>query len=109
MEYHVFKKIVKGRGGRQVRRRYYDYLDQNGKQIQKSCGKEAAPPGEPADPASGSQLIVVLTVQGGAKICTRQKHPVSFPSCITGFPAWALLSGLRGLKHNTNKHTSINQ
>jgi integrase len=39
MEYRVFKKSVKGRLGRQVHRWYYYYIDQNGKQIQKSCGK----------------------------------------------------------------------
>jgi integrase len=40
MEYHTFKKPVKGRDGRQVHRWYYYYIDQNGKQIQKSCGKK---------------------------------------------------------------------
>jgi len=39
LEYHVFKKPKKLKNGKSVRRWYYYYLDESGKQIQKSCGE----------------------------------------------------------------------
>ncbi|MDR3336803.1 MAG: site-specific integrase [Treponema sp.] len=39
MEYHVFKKPKKLKNGKAVRRWYYYFVDKNGKEIQKSCGK----------------------------------------------------------------------
>ncbi|MCL2381015.1 MAG: tyrosine-type recombinase/integrase [Treponema sp.] len=41
LQYHVFKKPKKLKNGKTVKRWYYYYVDQNGKQVQKSCGKSA--------------------------------------------------------------------
>ena len=37
MDYHVFKKPVKGRSGRQVHRWYYYWTGPDGNQIQRAC------------------------------------------------------------------------
>ena len=38
LRYHVFRKPKKLRNGKTVHRWYYYWIDENGKQIQKSCG-----------------------------------------------------------------------
>jgi hypothetical protein len=39
LQYHVFKKPKKLKNGKSVRRWYYYWIDETGKQYQKSCGK----------------------------------------------------------------------
>jgi integrase len=39
MDYHVFRKPIKGKSGRQVHRWYYYWLGADGKQYQKACRK----------------------------------------------------------------------
>jgi integrase len=70
MEYHVFRKPIKGRAGREIHRWYYYWLDSAGKQHQRVCTgcrnrseaenyiRTIAPPPDAAPVASGPAVTV---------------------------------------------------
>jgi integrase len=88
MDYHVFRKPVKGRNGRELRRWYYYWLDSTGKQHQKVCKgcrnrseaenyiRTLAPPPDtaPAAPGNGATIAEIaenMYVPGSAHINRR--------------------------------------